>query len=416
MTTREENDLMTLVEGDAPMGRMIRENYWMPFGVSTQLVAHAEPMKVRLLGQNYVAFRDTKGKIGFFDEACPHRSASLALARNEGDGLRCIFHGWKFSAEGKCVEVPSQATKHDEFCAKVPVRHYPVVDGGGILWVWLGKAAAPKFPELPFVNNPKADLFMTVSVSDCNWLQGVEGTVDSVHVQTLHQSWVVQHMKRVGGSIGMSMDAPPRYEVAHTEYGLRAAALRARKDGTTYARVTEYFMPYVCLVPGRDKENGVLFMAVPIDNHKHLLFFGQWSETEKIVPSERLVLLPGAPYDPHNMVKLRGNRDNNYGQDRNLMSAGHFTGFSQNIVEEDVVVQVSMGPIVDRTKEFLSETDVAIVQMRRSLLKSLREFEAGRLPLGSALADKVMSPPIPVDTLLQPGVHWEDFSYDQAAA
>jgi phthalate 4,5-dioxygenase oxygenase subunit len=116
------------------------------------------------------------------------------------------------------------------------------------------------------------------------------------------------------------------------------------------------------------------------------------------------------------MVKLRGNRDNNYGQDRNLMSAGHFTGFSQNIVEEDVVVQVSMGPIVDRTKEFLSESDVAIVQMRRSLLKSLREFEAGRLPLGSALADKPACPPIPVDTLLQPGMRWEDFSYDQAAA
>ena len=125
MVTHAENDLMTRVEGDAPLGRLMRENYWVPFALSENLVAGDAPTPVRLFGENYVAFRAPDGRIGFLDELCPHRRASLVLARAEGDGLRCIYHGWKIDVSGCVVEAPTQVGRHEQFCAAVRVVHFP---------------------------------------------------------------------------------------------------------------------------------------------------------------------------------------------------------------------------------------------------------------------------------------------------
>ena len=125
MVTRAENDLMTRVEGDAPLGRLMREHYWIPFALSENLVAGDAPTPVRLFGENYVAFRAPDGRIGFFDELCPHRRASLLLARTEDDGLRCIYHGWKLDVSGCVVEAPTQRPRHDQFCAAVQVDPLP---------------------------------------------------------------------------------------------------------------------------------------------------------------------------------------------------------------------------------------------------------------------------------------------------
>ena len=151
MVTAIENEKIRLaVEGDAPMGRLMRDNYWLPFALSSHLVHGEAPTPVRLLGENYIAFRAEDGRIGFFDELCPHRRASLALGRIEGNGVRCIYHGWKIDVSGCVAEAPTQVTRPAQFAANVHVTHFSVHEAGGLAWVWLGAAPAPSFPELPF--------------------------------------------------------------------------------------------------------------------------------------------------------------------------------------------------------------------------------------------------------------------------
>jgi nitrite reductase/ring-hydroxylating ferredoxin subunit len=419
MITREENDLLTRVEGDAPMGRLMRENYWFPFALSSQLVPGEAPLQVRLLGENYVAFRAEDGRIGFFDELCPHRRASLALGRVEGNGIRCIFHAWKMDVSGCVVEAPTQLVKPKEFCERVKVAHFPVREAGGLVWVWLGKAAAVKFPDMPFVGDHEHNSWLSVSLGQCNWLQGVEATLDSAHVGTLHQTWIRRIAQiKPGNNIGMALDGPPRYEVSPAPYGLRAAALRPLKGGRTYVRITEYFMPFVGLVP-IDRpfpRDGVIFIVTPVDDTHHLLFHGYYSEKTKQDPITHGVMPPDRVADINNFAPLPGGRAGRWGQDRALMASGHFTGFGNNLIEEDMVVQASMGPILDRTKENLSSSDVAVVQLRKMLLKSLEDAKAGELPPGSALASEPVSVRNPLDAVVDPGRHWDDFDFDRAAA
>src|SRR5262249_30629267 len=222
MTTREENDLMTRIEGDAPMGRLMRENYWIPFAMSSQLVHGDAPTPVRLLGDDYVAFRAEDGRIGFLDELCPHRRASLLLARIEGNALRCIYHGWKIDAAGCVVECPTQTIRTDQFKAGVPVVHFPVHECSGIAWVWLPAGrGAQRFAD--------EDLYFYFCASHvpCNWLQGLEGTIDSAHVGMLHQTWIGEAAKMAEHSnLSFALDQPPTYETELTPYGMRAAALR----------------------------------------------------------------------------------------------------------------------------------------------------------------------------------------------
>jgi phenylpropionate dioxygenase-like ring-hydroxylating dioxygenase large terminal subunit len=136
--TQEDNDRLTRVEGDAPMGAMMRQHCWIPALLSLQLMADGAPRRLRLLGNDYVAFRDSDGRLGVLDEGCPHRNTSLVLARNEDCGLRCIFHGWKVDVHGQVVEAPTHAPDPEAFAAKIRTRSYPTVEGGGLVWVWLG--------------------------------------------------------------------------------------------------------------------------------------------------------------------------------------------------------------------------------------------------------------------------------------
>ena len=418
MITREENERLTRVEGDAPMGRLMRENYWIPFALSSQLKPEDAPFQVQLLGKHYVAFRGVDGRIGFLDEHCPHRRASLALGRVEGNGIRCIFHGWKMDVSGRVVEAPTQLHKTEEFCERVRVEHFPVHEAGGLVWVWLGKAQAPGFPELPFVGAHESNTWLSVSQVPCNWLQGVEAALDSAHVGVLHKNWVRDFgdLKSVP-NIRMALDGPPRYETQLAPYGLRAAALRQRQDGRTYARVSEYFMPLVALIPAdRPAPNeGYLFIIAPVDDTRHLFFWGYYSERRRKPPHQIGLAAPDRVGDVHNFVPAIGGRDARWGQDRALIKAGHFSGFDRSLIEEDVVIQVSMGPIVDRSKENLSSSDVAVVQARRMLLEALEAVNGGALPPGSALADKPVRVANPLDTVLEQGASW-NFGAGRAVA
>ena len=419
MITREENERMVRIEGDAPMGRLMREHYWIPFALSAQLKPEDDPLQVRLLGHNYVAFRAADGRIGFLDELCPHRRTSLALGRVEGDGIRCLFHGWKMDVSGRVVEAPTQIVKPKEFCERIQVGHFPVHEAGGLVWVWLGKEKEPKFPELPFADAKEGNRWMSVSAIPCNWMQGVEGAIDSAHVGVLHQSWMrgMSNLKNVP-NITSTLQGPPRYETQTMPYGMRAAALRERQDGKTYARVSQYFMPFVAVLPADRPapKEGYLFIVSPVDDTNHLLFFGYYSERSRKPPHEIGLAAPGVMPDIFEFVKVLGGRDTRWGQDRALMKRGHFTGFPQNIIQEDVAIQITMGPIADRSLEILSSSDVAIVHARRLLLEALDTVSAGALPPGSALAEAPVQIADPLDAVLEPGVNWSDFSVDRAAA
>jgi phthalate 4,5-dioxygenase oxygenase subunit len=418
MTTQAENERITLVEGDAPMGRLMRDNYWIPFAQSAHLVAGAGPVPVRLLGDNYVAFRAEDGRVGFLDELCPHRRASLVLARAEGNCLRCIYHGWKIDAAGCVVEAPTQQVRAERFAASVPVVHFPVREAGGLAWVWLGDADAPAFPDLPFADEDLYRYWVTSRVP-CNWLQGLEGSVDSVHVAMLHQTWIalsVDMEEHANLSYALA-HAAPTYETQSTSYGLRAAALRKTADGRTYVRVTEHLMPLVTITPvgSTERRAGAVFVISPVDDTHHLLFFGTIGPTpHSAVPLDQIKMQdPEYAPDPGDYAGLRGDRANAWGQDRALMRDGHFTGFGRSLLEEDVVIQTSMGPILDRTKEHLSSSDVAVAQLRRMLLDALAAADTGALPPGSARAPERVRLPNAAEMLVDEGARWEDAALGQ---
>jgi phthalate 4,5-dioxygenase oxygenase subunit len=416
MTTRAENELMARIEGGAPMGRLMQEHYWIPFAQSAHLVHGDGPLPVRLFGDNYVAFRAEDGRIGFLDELCPHRRTSLLLGRIEGNGVRCIYHGWKIDASGRVVDCPTQLVRAEQFAANVAVGHYLVHEAGGLAWVWLGAAEAPIFPTLPFADEDLHRYWITAQVP-CNWLQGLEGSVDSVHAGMLHQTWIAKSVSMSEhANLSIALEQSPTYETEATAYGLRAAALRKTPTGETYVRITEHLMPLVTITPvgGTTPRTGAVFVISPVDDTHHVLFFGTVGPTPHSGVSLDQIAMQDPEYvpDPLDYTGLRDDRSDRWGQDRSLMTSGHFSGFGRSLLEEDAAVQTSMGPIVDRSLENLSSSDVAVAHLRRLLLVALDAAKAGELPPGSAFTPGGVRLPNASEVLVDEGLRWEDAALD----
>jgi phenylpropionate dioxygenase-like ring-hydroxylating dioxygenase large terminal subunit len=305
----------------------------------------------------------------------------------------------------------------EQFAAAVPVVHFPVREAGGIVWVWLGSAQPPSFPELPFAEE-SLYRYWCVSRVPCNWLQGIEGSIDSVHGAYLHQTWIAEAAKMAEhANLTFQLSEPPTYETAATPYGMRAAALRKLGDGRTYVRITEHLMPLVSVVPvGSDlPRSGSVFVISPVDDTHHLLFFGTYGQTPHSARSLEDTAMQARDYapDPDDYTRLRGDVWNRWGQDRTVMSAGtHFSGFTRSLLEEDAVVQTSMGAIVDRSKENLSSSDTAVAQARRMLLDAITAAEKGMLPPGSAMSPEPVRLPNCVDTFVDEGRDWEDATFE----
>lgn len=370
MVTRAENQRITRVTGDAPLGKMLRSNYWMPFARSEALRAGAAPMRVRLLGTDLVAFRGQDGTLGLLDEACPHRRASLALGRVEGYSIRCIYHGWRTDASGAVVEVPSEGERSAEFAARIETNRYHVREGGGLVWAFLGQEEPPPLPPLPFMDRPPESRAWHRMVVKCNWLQGFEGALDSVHLNWLHQGWAD------GEANPVLVAGAPVYEIEETGYGLRTAAIRELGEDRLHFRVAEFIAPFYAFSASRQPviaSDCSCFISVPVDDETHVLFFGFWDEQGPLADISQYF----AGLDPDDLVPETSDRPNNWGQDREAMAGGHFSGFTASVLHEDVGVQMSMGPIVERSEENLCGTDLAIVRMRQYLLDMVQRHDAG---------------------------------------
>jgi phthalate 4,5-dioxygenase oxygenase subunit len=377
--TKEENELLTRVESGAPMGEMIRQHYWIPAVPTVKLAAGGAPIRVRLLGTNLIAVRLADGTVGVMDELCPHRKASLALARNDDiDGIRCIYHGWKFNAKGEVIEAPNHTGDQAQFCKHVRVNRYSVVDRGGIVWVWLGRGeTAPPFPDLPFMDLPQAQRSVTSVEIPTNWVQGVEASMDSSHVSFLHES--TTQLSAGGGNDRQNMNKSkaPKLEFEERPYGYRYAALRPLPDGKVYARVNNFVMPwYGIICPPTADGPATVFFSTPVDDVTHRAWFVHFNMKHPLGMTNMSAspdvwdfppLPPGAPKD-------------NWGQNRDIMKRGHFSGFPQHLGTEDFAMFVSQGPIYDRTTEQLCSADGAVIRLRQLLMRAAKEFAEGKAP------------------------------------
>lgn len=377
MLTSEENDILTRVGPGTQMGKLMRA-HWTPVCLSEEVAeADGTPVLAEALGERFVAFRDSSGKLGLLDELCPHRKASLVLGRNEECGLRCLYHGWKFDVTGKVVAMSSEP-EGSPLKNKVRARSYPTEEWGGFVWAWLGEAdAMPPFQRPAFA--PSADQRTSILKIriPANWAQITEGQIDSAHSSSLHSSDMVP--ARVEGAAAddkswyrPSTDKSPRMQTQTTNYGFHYAAIRRPiKNARTnnYIRVTEYVAPYQSLIPPNASYN-VATVIVPIDDDSSMFHFIAWGDPNSTPDTESwrafAHAVPGEDLDPITWETF-GTMENRFRQSRDRMKKGNFTGI-QGIPNQDIAMWVSMGARVDRSKDVLGASDLAIVEFRRLMV------------------------------------------------
>jgi phthalate 4,5-dioxygenase len=388
MLTNEDNARLTRVGSGTPMGGLMRR-YWLPALLSEEVrEPDGAPVRVRLLGEDLLAFRDTTGAVGLVSAFCPHRRAPLFFGRNEECGLRCVYHGWKFDRSGACVDMPSEPPD-SLFKSKVTLDAYPTWEGGGCVWAYLGDPATmPAPPDYELVRVPETHRFTTKTFEDCNYLQALEGGLDSSHATIMHNSRI--------GDLSFLRDyerTVPGINVTITDYGYNYSGVRLRGD-QQWVRLYHYVMPVTQIrghiVTSEYKENPLIkgHFWVPIDD-THTCTYNWMYSAERTIPltpefaeiSETSSGRGSTLSDPNDRYRLIQNYANDYLIDRQVQKTKTFTGI-HGVNTQDVAIQEGMGPLVDRSREHLGTTDRAIIVMRQLLLEAVATAEAGGIPRG----------------------------------
>ena len=391
MLTQDENQLLCRVEGDAPMGQLMRR-HWVPAVLSEQVAApDCDPVRVRLFGEDLVAFRDSRGRLGVLGEFCAHRKASLAFGRNEECGLRCLYHGWKFDVDGNVVEMPSEPAASG-FAERVEHKAYPTEEAGGFVWIYMGpREEKPAFEPPPWAPTPDQRVSIMKIDLPCNWAQIMEGQIDSAHSSSLHSSDMRPARVTTAGALDThwtrpSTDKNPRIQVQLTNYGMRYAAIRRPIQNAQthdYVRITTYVAPFTALIPPNSSYN-VASVIVPKDDTSSYFHFIAWGDPATCIDTDSwrifCVASVGAELDQDFRPILR-HAANNYLQDRKAMREGSFTGLP-GIPNQDIAMWESMGAIADRTSERLGASDIAVIQFRRLMLDAAARFVAGHGTIG----------------------------------
>ena len=400
MLSRDDNELLCRVGPGTPMGALLRQ-YWIPALTSRELPApDGPPVRVRLLGENLVAFRVTSGKVGLIQNHCPHRGTSLFFGRNEDEGLRCVYHGWKFDCTGACVDMPSEPPESN-FASKVRATAYPCVERNDVVWAYLGpRATPPPLPDIePNMLEPGASTVRKV-LRECNWFQALEGDIDTGHLGFLHLGAVKPEDTTPGTFDYYTVaDRAPRYEVVDTEFGTSYGAYRPAESDTYYWRIAHFLFPFFTMIPTGILGVQVLVRAwVPVDD-EHVMFWSlelprsrQGGGAATLAKNGRPVAAAGDraggfeflpdTTDWLGKFRLAQHKDNDYLIDRAAQRTHSFTGIA-GIHQQDQAVTEAMGPIIDRTHEHLGSSDAMVIRTRRRVLNAAKALrDAGTAPPG----------------------------------
>ena len=378
------------------MGALLRQ-YWLPVFEGTEVgPPDGPPQRVRLLGEDLVIFRDTGGRVGLLEAGCPHRRASLYFARNEEQGLRCVYHGWKFDVEGRCVDMPTEPAE-SRLREGLRATAYPCRERQGIVWAYLGpRAEPPPLPDLGWALVPPSQRGSLKYQRACNWLQALEGDVDTAHLGWLHARFSEGSQREVAFNEAdrlrdiATRDTRPVLHVFDTPAGVVIGARRDHEATQHYWRITQFLMPIFTSVPAIGRQQRAKAW-VPLDDTHTLVWEPNWDPAEPLSEEDRRgwkgrVPEGGMLEDDGSGVgrgRFAANLENNYRIDRARQRSSNFTGLEDSPPLQDAAIQESMGPIVDRSREHLGASDAGIIRVRQRLLESaLRLRDQGEEPPG----------------------------------
>ncbi len=373
MLSTEENDLLTRVEQGTPMGDLIRQ-YWIPAVRSEELPEpDCAPLRIRLLCENLIAFRVTSGRVGIIQSVCAHRGASLFFARNEEEGLRCVYHGWKFDVGGNCVDMPAERPENAGYKDKVKAKTYPCVERGGIVWTYMGPRETP--PPLPDIEpNILAGSIATLQM-DCNWVQAIENNMDTTHIGFLHFGSVdpdasAEWVDRRHGFRYLLEDRAPRFLVKETPSGAAYAAYREAEEDSYYYRIMMYHFPFFTQSPAANIQTSCSYVVlVPLDNTHTMQWWLSTDPARAGRPENEMALLPNTS-GWLGRYRAAVCMEDDMGIDRDAQKYDPtwkgFTGIA-TIPDQDRGIAESQGPIQDRSIEHLAGSDAMIIQVRKLL-------------------------------------------------
>src|SRR6266850_198985 len=385
MLRREQNDLLTQTGPTTPGGALFR-SYWIPALLADELAENeCPPVQVQLLSERLIAFRDTQGRYGLIDEFCAHRGVSLWFGRNEDNGLRCPYHGWKYDVTGQCIYVPSEP-EESGYCKRIKLKSYPCVELGDVIWTYMGPPELkPPLPGFEWALVPQAHRFVSKRTQECNYLQAMEGGIDSAHVSFLHRHDLRSDDLHAGKGAEFTRETDARFEVVETKGGMIIGVRRPAEEGHLYWRITQWIMPFHSMIPpyGENALNGHAW--VPIDDENCMSWCFTHHPTRPLTEHELNVMRNGGGIH----VKLIPgsfrpvvNKDNDYMIDRAAQASHKSYRGVAGIAMQDAAIQESMGPIQDRSKENLVSTDNGVIMARSRLRKAALAAQQGKAPDG----------------------------------
>ncbi len=392
MLSVADNELMTRVGPGTPVGELMRQ-YWLPALMSIELPGpDSDPVRVRLLCEDLIAFRDTDGNVGLVDNNCPHRRASLFFGRNEDCGLRCVYHGWKFDVNGDCVDMPSEPAESN-FKDKVKIKAYACQERNGIIWTYMGtRTELPPLPDIePNMLDEDAEQSVWTAMRDCNWVQALEGDIDTSHLGFLHLGSLDAENMTPGSFDYYTVRerSPLGFDVEETDYGTSYGAWRTTDGDEIYWRIAHFLFPFYTMIPTSILGVQVLVRAwVPIDD-THTMFWnicGANPFRGGIGTGKKGQQAGGAATDVDYIPntsdflgrwRLEANVENDYKIDREAQKSNKiYTGIS-GIHLQDQVITESMGAVTDRVREHLGASDSMVIKTRRSIINAARSLQEG---------------------------------------
>jgi phthalate 4,5-dioxygenase len=383
MLSHEKNALLTQCGPGTPMGKLMR-SFWIPAMTAAEVPAADEPpVRLTLLGERLVVFRDSEGRVGVLEENCPHRGASLFFGRNEEGGIRCVYHGWKFDVDGNCLHMPTEPAT-SRMCQNVKARAYPARIAGPVLWVYMGDARpAPELPAFGFMGLPDDHLYASRWQQECNYAQAMEGELDSAHVGFLHQmvNKTDTDNQALTGKY-FKEDTAPAWKILPTEAGFMACNGRRVDGDKRYWRLNQFLLPFFTMIPPRPGDAQLVRMWVPMTDERCWVICVSWRPDAPLGEQELAAWRNGE--NSHRKV-IPGTTtpverlDNDYLIDRQEQKTISFTGI-KGIRAQDAMVTETAGPIADRTREHLGTSDMAVVAMRRTLMEGANQCVATGRP------------------------------------